>query len=187
MTFAMIILRKQWADREKLVYPLVQVPMEMIQQQRKGIIGKSFFTNKSMWVAFAFSFMLISINGLHSYSPSFPSIERDFRLPIFRDTVTLWFFFSPSWLGLLLFCRSRYFRVHLGFPHPHPDSEGHLQRRWHPEHGADRPLRSRYVHLPSGHGGDDRLRADHVMGDARTPRRCIPQGTWTRTRNRRLR
>ena len=103
MTFAMIILRKQWADREKLVYPLVQVPMEMIQQERKSIIGKSFFTNKAMWVAFAFSFMLISINGLHSYSPSFPSIERDFRLPIFRDTVTLWFSFSPSWLGFFYF------------------------------------------------------------------------------------
>ena len=65
----MIILRKQWVDREKLVYPLVQVPMEMIQQERKGIIGKSFFTNKAMWVAFAFSFMLISITGCIPITP----------------------------------------------------------------------------------------------------------------------
>lgn len=103
MTFAMIILRKQWVDREKLVYPLVQVPMEMIQQEKKGIIGKSFFTNKTMWVAFAFSFILISINGLHSYYPYFPEVERSFRLPVFRDTVVLWFFFSPSWLGFFYF------------------------------------------------------------------------------------
>ena len=67
MTFTMIILRKQWVDREKLVYPL------------------------------------ISINGLNSYYPYFPSIERDFRLPIFRDTVILWFSFSPSWLGFFYF------------------------------------------------------------------------------------
>ena len=103
MTFCMIILRKQWVDREKLVYPLVQVPMEMIRQEKKEMIGKIFFTNKAMWVAFLFSFLLISVNGLHSYHPSFPEIERDFRLPIFRNTVNLWFFFSPSWLGFFYF------------------------------------------------------------------------------------
>lgn len=103
MTFSMIILRKQWVDREKLVYPLVQVPMEMIHQEGDGIIGKSFFTSKAMWVGFAFSFILISINGLHSYYPSFPPIERSFSLPIFRDTVILSFFFSPSWIGFFYF------------------------------------------------------------------------------------
>ena len=46
MICSMVILRKQWIDREKLVYPLVQVPMEMIQKEKDGIIGQSFFSSK---------------------------------------------------------------------------------------------------------------------------------------------
>lgn len=103
MICIMVVLRKQWMDREKLVYPLVQVPMEMIQKGEDGVIGKSFFTNKIMWLGFAFSFILLSIDGLHSYFPSFPQITRSFALPLFRDSVSLNFWFSPPWLGFFYF------------------------------------------------------------------------------------
>ena len=103
MICTMVILRKQWVEREKLVYPLVQVPMEMIQKREGGIIGHSFFTNKAMWIGFAFSFILLSINGLHSYFPAFPQITKSFALPLFRDTVSLNFWFSPPWTGFFYF------------------------------------------------------------------------------------
>ncbi len=103
MICIMVVLRKQWVDREKLVYPLVQVPMEMIQKGESGAVGKSFFTNRIMWLGFAFSFILLSINGLHSYFPSFPHINRSIVLPLFRDSVGLNFWFSPPWLGFFYF------------------------------------------------------------------------------------
>ena len=103
MICSMVILRKQWIDREKLVYPLVQVPMEMIQKEKDGIIGQSFFSSKIMWSGFAFSFILLSINGLHSYFVSFPQITKSFVLPLFRDTVSLNFWFSPPWTGFFYF------------------------------------------------------------------------------------
>ena len=103
MICTMVILRKQWVDREKLVYPLVQVPMEMIQQEKGGIIGKSFFTSKAMWLGFVFSFILLSINGLHSYYPEVPMINRNMYFPLFRDTVRLDFWFSPPWIGFFYF------------------------------------------------------------------------------------
>ncbi|MYK42381.1 MAG: hypothetical protein F4049_19480, partial [Gemmatimonadetes bacterium] len=58
MICTMVILRKQWVDREKLAYPLVQVPMEMIKREEGRAIGRAFFTNKAMWLGFAFAFVL---------------------------------------------------------------------------------------------------------------------------------
>ena len=41
----MVILRKQWIERERLIFPLAQLPLEMTK--------KSFFKNKLMWLGFA--------------------------------------------------------------------------------------------------------------------------------------
>ncbi len=103
MICTMVILRRQWMDREKLVYPLIQAPMAMIGQEKEGMIGRSFFTNKAMWVGFTISFMLLSVNGLHSYFPTFPQLTKTFILPLFRDTVSLSFWFSPPWIGFFYF------------------------------------------------------------------------------------
>jgi len=102
MICSMVILRKQWVDNEKLVYPLVQVPMEMIQKEKSGIIGKSFFSNKVMWLGFSVAFVLLSVNGLHSYYPSIPEINRSVNLPLFGNTA-LNFWFSPPWTGFFYF------------------------------------------------------------------------------------
>lgn len=99
----MVILRKQWVEREKLVYPLVQVPMEMIQQEKGGLIGRSFFKSKVMWLGFALAFILLSIEGLHSYYPSLPHINRHFPIPLFPNSVGLNFWFSPPWTGFFYF------------------------------------------------------------------------------------
>ena len=103
MICTMVILRKQWVDREKLAYPLVQVPMEMIQRERGRAIGRAFFANKAMWLGFAFAFVLLSVNGLHAYFPEVPGITRTASLPLFRDTVRLDLWFSPPWIGFFYF------------------------------------------------------------------------------------
>ena len=103
MICSMVILRKQWMDRERLVYPLAQVPMEMIQQEKDGIVGRSFFTSKLMWTGFAFAFILLSVSGLQSYFPYFPDIERHSRVFLFRNAVSIEFWFNPPWIGFFYF------------------------------------------------------------------------------------
>ena len=102
MICAMVIMRKQWVDNEKLSYALVQVPLEMIRQEGGGAVGRSFFTNKTMWLGFAISFLLLSINGVHSYYPEFPHFERTVGVPLFGNT-WLSFWFSPPWTGFFYF------------------------------------------------------------------------------------
>ena len=68
-----VIIRKQWVDRERLTYPLVQLPLEMVG--REGEAGLSaFFRNRLMWMGFAIPMVLHGINGLHYYNPAVPEV-----------------------------------------------------------------------------------------------------------------
>ena len=67
MICIMVILRKQWVVRERLNFPLVQVPLAMIEDERgKASILKPFFKNWLMWVGFAIPFLVGSLRALHN-------------------------------------------------------------------------------------------------------------------------
>lgn len=77
------ILHKRWQDHERLVYPLVQLPIEMLNQER-GARLNSFFRSPLMWVGFAIPFVLLSFQGLHAHFPFVPSISLTGSLPLFH-------------------------------------------------------------------------------------------------------
>ena len=83
----MVILRRQWLENEKLLYPLVQVPVEMIQGADANF-GR-FFRNPIMWLGFAVPFVIGNINALHSYYEFIPRIETFMALHLFRNTTYL--------------------------------------------------------------------------------------------------
>ena len=90
MICVMVILRKQWAERERLIYPMVQVPAEMIEEDRRGSRINPFFKRALMWIGFAIPFIVTSVNALHNYYPPIPPIRLNYvRVPLFRNTVTL--------------------------------------------------------------------------------------------------
>ncbi len=70
MIFMMVILRKQWVEREKLLFPLVRLPTEMIRTDDRG--GRPFLRNGLMWFGFAIAFVFIWLRGLHFYYPFIP-------------------------------------------------------------------------------------------------------------------
>ncbi len=67
----MVIVRRQWMEREKLLYPLIQVPLEMIRDEpgRPSLL-KPFFRNPVMWIGFAVPFLLGSYHSLNEYFPA---------------------------------------------------------------------------------------------------------------------
>ena len=85
----MVILRKQWMEQEKLVYPLIQVPLEMIQDDERGSLIKPFFKNTAMWIGFAIPFLMGNINALHNYFPFMPGIVTSMEMNLFRETTYL--------------------------------------------------------------------------------------------------
>ena len=104
MISIMVILRKQWVEHERLVFPVVQVPLAMIQDDATGpSLIKPFFKNPLMWLGFAIPAILQSLNGLNPYFPSIPRLYWGTQLSLFGDTITIPFILSFQMLGFSYF------------------------------------------------------------------------------------
>ncbi|MDP6598060.1 MAG: hypothetical protein QGI86_19625 [Candidatus Poribacteria bacterium] len=68
------ILRRQWVEKEKFSFPLVQLPAEMSQDPPAGAFLNTFFRRRSMWIAFLCPVVIHSVSTLHFYYPFFPEI-----------------------------------------------------------------------------------------------------------------
>lgn len=64
-----IVVRKQWVEHEKLAYPMIQLPYEMIGETT------SFFKSRLMWIGFGVAAALDILNGLHQIWPAIPGIH----------------------------------------------------------------------------------------------------------------
>jgi len=74
------ILRKQWMERERLQYPLAQLPMAMVEEAdvRKGV--PALFRNKLLWIGFAIPMFLTSWNSLAQFFQLVTPIPQTTRL-----------------------------------------------------------------------------------------------------------
>ena len=77
------LLRVQWTERERLTYPIIQLPLEMTHA-RSG-----FFKNKLMWLGFGIVSVIVTMNILNSLYPSVPYI------PIKRQNIHQYFTHRP--------------------------------------------------------------------------------------------
>ena len=106
MISTMVVLRKQWIENERLVFPLVQLPIAMLQEEdgdgRPGLLN-AFFKNPLMWMGFAVPAIIQSINGINFYFPYFARISLDSSIPLFRDTMTIPLRLSFQMLGFSYF------------------------------------------------------------------------------------
>ena len=68
-----VIVRKRWTQSEKLSYPIIQLPLEMINP------SLSFFKSKFMWIGFAIAASMTVINGLSYFFPAIPQIPTRVR------------------------------------------------------------------------------------------------------------
>ncbi|HLK61349.1 MAG TPA: DUF6785 family protein [Chthonomonadaceae bacterium] len=84
------LLRRQWVDNEKLAFPLVQLPLEMVRGQSSGpgaTPGGSFLQNRLTWLGFALPALVFGLKGLHQYYPSFPDVMTEISLNDFFPTM----------------------------------------------------------------------------------------------------
>lgn len=73
------LLRKRWVDDEKLVFPLLQLPVELCTYD-KGTEPTRYpwptlLRDPVMWLFFAIPFTIHALNGLHHYFPALPTIN----------------------------------------------------------------------------------------------------------------
>lgn len=68
-----VLVRKQWIERERLTFPIVQLPLAMTEP--KGELWR----NKLFWIGFAIAFSIDLVNGLAVYYPNVPQIPVGFQ------------------------------------------------------------------------------------------------------------
>jgi hypothetical protein len=71
-----VILRPLWADRERLTFPIIQLPLELTNP------NSSLLRNRFMWIGFGVAAALDLINGLNYIFPSVPAIPTYLTLNI---------------------------------------------------------------------------------------------------------
>ncbi len=88
-----VLLRRQWADRERLSFPITQLPLEITREGGNPAI----FGSKQMWIGFMIPVVLecmASLNYLYPSVPFFPIKPGDPRL-----NLTPMFANAPPWNG----------------------------------------------------------------------------------------
>jgi len=72
----MAIFRKQWVEDERIVFPLVQLPMELAGQPEKpGDRVTPLFKSKLLWIGFAVPFIFCTLKALPAYFPYLADIR----------------------------------------------------------------------------------------------------------------
>jgi len=66
------LVRKQWTDRERLTFPIVQLPLAMTEP--KGELWR----NRLFWMGFALAFSVDLLNGFATYFPNIPTLNFGF-------------------------------------------------------------------------------------------------------------
>ena len=75
MIATMVLLRRQWVEHERLTFPLVQLPLEMMETGRTRDILSPFLKNPMMWIGFLLAFGVLSTKALHFYFPMIPEAD----------------------------------------------------------------------------------------------------------------
>ena len=82
MVCTVVILRRQWMDRERLSYPLVQAAQVMIRGEDPDRALNPFFRSKAMWAGAALPMLVGLLTGLNKYLGGFPVIPTAWTIPI---------------------------------------------------------------------------------------------------------
>ncbi len=74
MTSLNVLIRRRWMDREKLSFPLVELPLEM-STNFTGL-----FASRLLWIGFGIALVIDLLGGLSHYYPALPHLDvRSYR------------------------------------------------------------------------------------------------------------
>jgi len=83
MICLVVILRRQWMDRERLSYPLVQAAQAIIREEDAGSIVNPFFKRRVVWAGAALPIVVGLFTGLNKHLGGWPTITTAWTFPIY--------------------------------------------------------------------------------------------------------
>jgi hypothetical protein len=92
-----VLFRKQWLEREKLTYPLMQLPLELVRTPAHG--ERPIYRRGAFWIGVAMPFALALLDLIRRLYPPFPAFRIDHLGGLYFGTWQ----FSPHYPSLRLF------------------------------------------------------------------------------------
>lgn len=89
-----ILLRRRWIERERLTFPLVQVPLAILGEGDVPGFNRALRRDVAFWAAFAVPVLLRFLEGVHFYIPTMPFV----RFGSFNGPST--YLQDPAWQAL---------------------------------------------------------------------------------------
>jgi len=71
-----VVFRRQWSEKEKLIYPLLYLPMEVTEDIDGASLLTSFFHNRIMWIGFGIAFFYNLSNIANAYNPQLVALGK---------------------------------------------------------------------------------------------------------------
>jgi len=102
MICMMVMLRRQWVEHERLTFPLIHPPLEILKGNDRQIVPPAFKTLK-FWIPFIIVFFIISNRAIRYRYPEFPEIALSTWLPFFRRRVWINFYWNFAIMGVTYF------------------------------------------------------------------------------------
>jgi hypothetical protein len=73
--FISLVLRRQWIEAEALSFPLLQLPLQMVEAGPGNTPPGAFWTNRTLWAGTALAGGIHLLRGLNAYFPDWPVIS----------------------------------------------------------------------------------------------------------------
>jgi len=84
----LVMLRKQWVERERLLFPLAILPLQMTECEEDHLLPP-IFRSGLMWFGFSLPTAINSLNALHAYHNIIPPLRLSSVIWILRDSIGL--------------------------------------------------------------------------------------------------
>lgn len=97
-----VILRRQWIEHEKLIYPLALVPQEMVHRADASRLPP-FFKSPIMWLGFSLPALISTTNAFHNYFHIFPQVGLSSSVELVPGALHLPFNITFPVLGFAYF------------------------------------------------------------------------------------
>ncbi len=93
-----LLFHDHWSEHEKLVYPLMRLPIEMVRGVTGDHIVGDLFNNKLMWIGFAVTFFASSYMAFHIYAKMLPVLQlrNSLTIPLQTENILIRLWINPS-------------------------------------------------------------------------------------------
>ena len=85
MACLIMLMHRPWIEKEKLGFPLFQLPLRLTDVRKEGGGVSAFLRNPVMWIGFGIAFFSDGTHMLHAVFPYLPAFGKEVSFPTFTE------------------------------------------------------------------------------------------------------